>query len=825
MNDEIDNIKKHAEQQPKSDKKRTKAKAEKPEEITDEKVTQLVPPMAYDTEKVKEFASVVFGDDLDAEENVLVLMKAAQQDDTKARGKGFGYPVSTEKLYKKIAPETAPPAAMYFGTSTAEMGELNGKPRLRNLQSLFKKLYVLVLDDIGTKVDMATLPEALKKPTYIIESSKGNYQFGYVLEEPIDDLHVASALVQLAYDSGFSDDGGKMPNKFVRLPIGVNGKAGHGCGFEVDLVGDYGEYWTPEQLLEAMNIKIKWADVVADPSIVVKQGKGVRVNTSIWSGAPAQYAALSGAIDILLEWLVEEDMVVNEGAEWFTIQCPWSADHTTGSDIAYYSPLGYGTQPNTRAFKCFHGHCSNQRTVEFLDWCSGNGAPKVAVTDNVADLVRDYVFDKDGLVWELQQQDIPYAMSLKSFRDDKAGMRVSISLGDGNTKSHPSVGEWLTSPARVTVKGSMFDPRTEDRIITSERGRLMINRYLPPQHEIKPANKAHVERFLDFLEYLAPVKEERDYLLEWLAAKTQDLSFRGCAIVMFTAGIFGTGRGTLSNIITKILEQRHVQTVTFKEIVSGGEFNEWQATPLVLVDEVKSLGESDEYNSYERLKEVIDPTSKMITINPKKEKKFEALSCSSFLFMSNHVDPIKLPVSDRRFYPVSGALVPRSPDYFAELYDWLENTDAATHLYNWLLSVEVDVPKLNARPKMTEAKLLMVKQSMTVADKIVSILEQELHYFRKKDVDNILAELMKFGDMPENLPTQVWKHKLCKTSTISKNSVRVNKTNAKVRVFNNTMPSLMPDFATVDITKARAFLECLEIDKIVTKINKLIAEE
>lgn len=682
-----------------------------------------------------------------------------------------------------------------------------------------------MLDDIGTKVDMATLPEALKKPTYIIESSKGNYQFGYVLEEPIDDLHLASALVQLAYDSGFSDDGGKMPNKFVRLPVGVNGKSGQGCGFEVDLVGEYGEYWTPEKLLSAMNVKVNWADVVADPSIVVKQGKGVRVNTSIWSGAPAQYAALSGAIDILLEWLVEQDMVINEGTEWFTIQCPWNTSHTSGSDTAYYSPLGYGSQPNSRAFKCFHGHCSHQRTLDFIEWCCGNGSPKVAVVDNVAELVRDYVFDKDGTVWELQQADVPYAMTLKTFRDDKAGMRVSISEGEGKSKTHPSVGEWLTSPARVTVKGSMFDPRTEDRIISNERGRLMINRYLPPQHEIKPANKEHVERFLEFLEYLAPVKQERDYLIEWLAAKTQDLSFRGCAIVMFTAGVFGTGRGTLSNIITKIIEQRHVKTVTFNDIVSGGEFNEWQAIPLVLVDEIKSLGDSEDYKSYERLKEVVDPTSKMITINPKKEKKFEALSCSSFLLMSNHVDPIRLPPDDRRFYPVSGALFPRAPEFYASLYDWLENTDAASHLYNWLLSVDVDWAKMSARPELTEAKLLMVAQSMTLADKVEVVLRKELTYFRKKDVDNILAELMKYGDMPDNLPTQVWKHRISKISTISKNSIRAGGAKTKVRVFNEGLATHMPDYKSVDTTKAVNFLECLDIGKIVSKINKLIDEE
>jgi len=449
----------------------------------------------------------------------------------------------------------------------------------------------------------------------------------------------------------------------------------------------------------------------------------------------------------------------------------------------------------------------------------------VAVHDNVADLVRDYVYDKDGAVWELSQNDTPYPMTLRSFRDDKAGVKVTLSEGNGVLKSHSAVGEWLTSPARVTVKGAMFDPRTEDKIIVSELGRLQVNTFLPPQHRTEPIDMDHVNRFLEFLGYLAPNDEERAYLLNWLAAKVQNLSFRGCAIVMYTAGVFGTGRGTLSTIMTKVLGQRHVETVTFKDIVGGGEFNEWQATPLILVDEVMSLGEASHHSSYERLKEVVDPTAKMITINPKKERKFTALSCASFLFLTNHLDAIKLPEEDRRFYPIAGARVQRGSEYFDPLYEWIESDKWAHHIYNWFLAQEVDISALVKKPDMTESKREMLRESMTLADKVFKVIKEEVKVFRKRDIIDILDELSKYGDMPDNINAQIWTHKVSKLSKASKNKPNIDGSKSSVRVFNSDIGgNIMNAACEVDVGFAVDTIGRLNISKIVEKIRAELDE-
>jgi hypothetical protein len=223
-----------------------------------------IPLKTYDTELIDDFLTLVFGyeDDLQIDEEILTwAVKPAKPPQ---------YPVPASDLLSGLA-RTKQPKALYFGTSTCSRDESDNT--LYNRKALFKRLFVVVLDDIGTKVDPAILPEELK-PTYIIESSEGNYQYGYVLSEPVDSLPAAEALINLAYTSGFSDEGGKMPTKLVRLPEGINGKVGDKQTFISKLVESDGPKWTPQTLLDAMGYGLDWADILKDADEVMKRHKG-----------------------------------------------------------------------------------------------------------------------------------------------------------------------------------------------------------------------------------------------------------------------------------------------------------------------------------------------------------------------------------------------------------------------------------------------------------------------------------------------------------------------------------------------------------------------
>ena len=64
-------------------------------------------------------------------------------------------------------------------------------------------------------------------PTWVIETSPGNYQAVYLLDHPLsnEELRIAEVVQEALVDKGLSDPGAKSPTtRFMRLPVAVNGK-------------------------------------------------------------------------------------------------------------------------------------------------------------------------------------------------------------------------------------------------------------------------------------------------------------------------------------------------------------------------------------------------------------------------------------------------------------------------------------------------------------------------------------------------------------------------------------------------------------------------
>lgn len=127
----------------------------------------------------------------------------------------------------------------YFNLSTIR--KVDGK--FGRKKENFDFLLCVTLDDIGTKSKTPTL-----EPTYIIETSSGNEQWGYLLKEPISDITVAEKLFNSISAAGYTDDGAKSPaTRYMRLPVGINDKPEHvrgngGKAFQQKL-----KLWKPDQ--------------------------------------------------------------------------------------------------------------------------------------------------------------------------------------------------------------------------------------------------------------------------------------------------------------------------------------------------------------------------------------------------------------------------------------------------------------------------------------------------------------------------------------------------------------------------------------------------
>ncbi len=667
-----------------------------------------LPPRDYNLDTVHRFLNAVFHAGMDDDENVMTWKVAPTRKPA--------YPVSEAALLAHLA-NTKNALALYFATATCKRDD---DGRLYHRKKLFCSLRVVVLDDIGTKIPVSKIPVDFP-PSYIIESSKGNFQYGYILDEPVETLSAAEALIQLVYESGYSDEGGKTPVKLVRLPEGVNGKLGEKGPFVSDLTSLTDVTYSPQEILTALQIHVKWDDVLLDAAAVTKNRASKSLGSTPWASVTPKAQALNGFIDPVLEYMYDEQLVHNDNSgEWIDILCPWREGHTTG-DTARYKPLGRGDNVTQRAFHCHHGHCKDvNNTAEFLKWLAVNSGIQAGQFDPSAELTTRYVFDKmQNAVWDIKSDVRDMRIPMASFGVLHPHKTIIYTI-EGKEKLASMTSLWATSPSRVAVAGATYDPNTTARIVT-KRGENYVNLFSIPEWGQGPINTDHVDRFTQYLAYLIPSKEDREYFIQWLAAKCQNMSFRGAAIVM-VANRQGVGRSTLADMIKTLLGQTNVADVPFAEMVGDSKFNEWQEKPFIVSEETLAGDASKFFNSYEKLKTLVDPRSRGVTINPKFGMKREVQTYGSYLFLTNHVNALAIPQGDRRFYIMMNALFPAAPAFFTSLNEWLDKTDDdgmpswGRSIFRWLQNVTVNMEALTAPPPDTQAKIDMAGASLSDID-------------------------------------------------------------------------------------------------------------
>lgn len=230
----------------------------------------------------------------------------------------------------------------FFCVSTVERQQRRQiKRRYENVRNAM----ALVVDDVGTKSDPPPVP-----PSYILESSEGNYQWGYLLEPydvstPAGQAYYDSVLFSLA-KAGFNDPGCRGATRIMRLPGAV-----HKTGFIARI-----DEWHPNRVWELDDLVTEF-DI---PLIAPKTRKALK---------PGKYQRLEDVDDGIYEWLIAQGRVLGHNEQWVFIECPWRHEHTDGAQGASstaYSPDEYGREGRT--FKCLHGHCAHRNTADFLTW-------------------------------------------------------------------------------------------------------------------------------------------------------------------------------------------------------------------------------------------------------------------------------------------------------------------------------------------------------------------------------------------------------------------------------------------------------------------------
>jgi len=695
-----------------------------------DRVTTL-PHTEYDAPAIIDFIDSVFHSKLEEGEEILTWATTGVP----------GYPISVEDMTKKLR-RSKKHMAFYIGTATCKRGVDGG---LYNRKALFHRLHVVVLDDIGTKIDKASLPPDLD-PSYIIQTSDGNEQWGFVLDEPIANLDHAQLFVTLVYHSGFTDTGGNMPTKLVRMPCGYNMKKGRE-NIPVKLLVNDGPLWSPDQLLAVLQTGVTWDDIISRPEFVSREKLTKVQGATPWSPVYLQAPSVRGIVDPGLEWMYLQNMVYQERDEWVDIRCPWYDEHTEKGpdhDKAGYSPMGWGEGRNahSRGFNCFHHSCAARTSSDFVEYVAGMGGPELATYDYVPELTSRYVYDPyvDG-AWDMYSSGgQPIRMTALNNLHAK---KIAVADSTGGFTKVNTGQLWKSNDARVVVEGAEYYPGSRSKLFEDMNGDLRYNLFNAKEYDQIVADRARVKPFYDYLDYLIPDPVEREYFTGWLACKVQDPMFRGAAMFM-VANQQGIGRNTLADMIALLFGQAHVKQVPFGKLIKGDGFNSYLESLFVVVNETLSL---DDLHTHRRasdiLKELVDPRPQRITINPKYGAQRDVWTVASFLFLSNHDDGLSLTENDRRFYAIRNADDRAPPAYFKMINKWMKDGGWEEHLWNDLMSRDVDAAAFSEPPEASETMQDVVEESRSPLDIIIGayVAAWPTGLVPKKPLDDLVTQL------------------------------------------------------------------------------------
>jgi hypothetical protein len=221
----------------------------------------------------------------------------------------------------------------------------------------------------------------------------------------------------------------------------------------------------------------------------------------------------------------------------------------------------------------------------------------------------------------------------------------------GGLKKTSVVDAWMTHPLRAHIDAIQCRA-DKPRPTYTEDGLIIYNRYWPPAH---PKSGGEIATCKTFLARLVPDAVEREWFWHWLAHKARKPWVPMVAVIM-VAEEFGTGRGTLFDILGLVFGEDYVVPCTFGELTgkaAGAHFNDRLANALIA-----TVNEADDDDghlqarrrlTYEALKNTIEPSP---TARQRFEKKghdaYAQRSARSNIFGTQHRDLVKLPRDDRR---------------------------------------------------------------------------------------------------------------------------------------------------------------------------------
>ncbi len=240
----------------------------------------------------------------------------------------------------------------YVCISTFKRGQ---DGHFRRRKDCWSGLWLVLFDDLGTKIPHGKL---LLKPSWLVETSPGNFQAWLMLKTPERNYDKAEALINGLITSGASDPGAGNLTRYGRLPVGSNGKA---------LYIKNGKPFTQRVHSVAIDRRYSIDEIAEAYGINLAPAPRHRPRNT---ATDAQHGNADNLIQ-LLEWAGLYQGAMRGRAGGHHLICPWHQGHTSQdtTGTAYWSPCEENNWKG--GFLCHHGHCKNRNIHDLNNFVTG----------------------------------------------------------------------------------------------------------------------------------------------------------------------------------------------------------------------------------------------------------------------------------------------------------------------------------------------------------------------------------------------------------------------------------------------------------------------
>ena len=583
---------------------------------------------------------------------------------------------------------------------------------------------VMVLDDIGTKSKTPPL-----EPTWIMETSPGNYQWGYTFN--IDSQPTAgefSAAIKAIANAGYTDGGATNPVRNFRLPYSVNLKAGKN-NFESRLVEFHPEReFSVQQICEALDVKPDEADTTRMRSIAITDDGD----------------------DEILNWVAEHGQLMERGntSGWWGVVCPNSAEHSDRNPMARYHPVH-------RSFLCYHEHCQHIDSHTYLNWIAEQGGPShkpglrpELLTEKMASALSKitpsdmFQATSDKIIQQIEEkqlQRVEKADWYKRFiyiQDDDAYFdmvaRREISRTTFNAIFRHVFCKSIHTGRRIEASVA-FDENRErnngqaalgvtyaagDGVLVSREGGLYANRWRNARPDVSHVKSVNIEPWLNHCRELVPNQAELDHIWNVMAFKIQHPRIKINHAVLH-GGDEGSGKDTMwAPFIWAVCGPHSANRGIVDNDSVSSQWGYQLESEVLLINELKEPEAAARRALANKLKPIIAAPPEMLPINRKGLHPYMMANRLFVLSFSNDPVPISLASQDRRWFCVWSSASRMNAEAAAAMWEWYHK-GGFEQIASWLHARDVSQFNPSAIPMTTEFKASMIEGGMSVAESFI----------------------------------------------------------------------------------------------------------